>query len=75
VHDQVWVEYHLLFPGNLTITEAHERSHAVEDRVAAFFPKDEVYVTAHLEPDHHEEAHPAGHAEPADPLGEAELRL
>lgn len=68
VHDQVWVEYHLLFPEDLSITEAHERSHRVEDRIASLFPKDEVFVTAHLEPDHHEIAHPAGHAEPSDPL-------
>lgn len=70
VHDQLWVEYHLLFPEDLSITEAHDRSHLVEDRVAAAFPKDEVFVTAHLEPDHHDHAHSEGHAEPADPLGE-----
>ena len=74
IHDQIWVEYHLLFPEDLTITEAHERSHAVEDRIASMFPKDEVLVTAHLEPDHHEEAHPAGHAEPVDPLADADQR-
>lgn len=68
VHDQLWVEYHLLFPEDLSITEAHDRSHLVEDRVAERFP-DDVFVTAHLEPDRHEEAHPEGHAEPADPLG------
>lgn len=68
VHDQLWVEYHLLFPEDLTITEAHDRSHEVEDRITAAFPRDDVFVTAHLEPDHHEHAHPDGHAEPADPL-------
>ncbi len=70
VHDQLWVEYHLLFPEDLSITEAHDRSHQVEDRITAAFPRDDVFVTAHLEPDHHEHAHPAGHAEPADPLGD-----
>ncbi len=70
VHDQLWVEYHLLFPEDLTITEAHDRSHLVEDRITATFPQDDVFVTAHLEPDHHEQAHPDGHAEPADPFGE-----
>ena len=68
VHEQLWIEYHLLFPEDLTITEAHDRAHAVEDRIVSIFPKDEVYVTAHLEPAHHEEAHPEGHAEPLDPL-------
>ncbi len=70
IHDQIWIEYHLLFPENLSITEAHDRSHAVEERIVSAFPKDEVFVTAHLEPDHHEIAHPEGHAEPADPLGD-----
>ena len=70
VHDQLWVEYHLLFPEDLSITEAHDRSHRVEDRITAVFPKDDVFVTAHLEPDHHDHAHPEGHAEPADPLGD-----
>lgn len=68
VNDQLWIEYHLLFPEDLSITEAHDRAHQVEDRVAARFPEEEVVVTAHLEPDRHKEAHPAGHAEPADPL-------
>jgi len=71
VHDQVWVEYHLLFPPHLTITDAHDRSHHVEDAVAALFPKDEVTVTAHLEPDAHDKCHPAGHTAPADPLAGA----
>lgn len=66
--DQVWVEYHLMFPGEMSIREAHARSHDVEDRVDALFPEDEVHVTAHLEPRRHDEAHPEGHREPADPL-------
>lgn len=73
VHDHVWVEYHLLFPDDLSITEAHDRSHLVEESVVRLFPEDEVFVTAHLEPDHHERAHPRGHVEPADPLGDASV--
>ena len=72
--DQVWVEYHLMFPGDMSIREAHARSHEVEDRVDALFPEDEVHVTAHLEPRRHEEAHPEGHREPADPLREVAPR-
>jgi cation diffusion facilitator family transporter len=68
VNDQVWVEYHLLFPEHLSITEAHLRSHEVEDRIVALFPRDEVYVTAHLEPDTHDRAHPSGFIEPRDPF-------
>jgi len=68
--DQVWVEYHLLFPGDMPIHDAHARSHRVEDRIDALFPDDEVYVTAHLEPRRHDEAHPDEHREPTDPFRE-----
>ncbi len=68
VGDTVWIECHLLFPDGLSITEAHDRSHAVEAAVQQLFPEDEVHVTAHLEPATHEAAHPEDHAEPADPL-------
>lgn len=74
VHDQLWIEYHLLFPEDLSITDAHDRSHLVEDQIVRLFPKDDVFVTAHLEPDRHDEAHPKGHAEPADPLRTAGSR-
>ncbi len=72
VNDQVWVEYHLLFPEGLNVTEAHDRSHAVEEAVVALFPDDRVNVTAHLEPAEHEAAHPEGHVEPEDPLSKVE---
>ncbi len=68
INDQVWVEYHLMFPEDMRITEAHERSHWVEDAIAARFPRDDVHVTAHLEPAPHEASHPEGHREPTDPL-------
>lgn len=68
VNDQVWVEYHLHFDDALSLAEAHARSHDVEEAVAALFAQDEVVVTAHLEPETHEEAHPEGHREPGDPL-------
>ena len=71
--DEVWIEYHLMFPGTISLTEAHDRSHAVEERVAALFPDDDVHVTAHLEPQHHDEAHPEGHSEPLDPFRDAML--
>jgi cation diffusion facilitator family transporter len=68
--DEVWIEYHLMFPGEMSIREAHARSHDVEDRIDGLFPDDEVHVTAHLEPRRHDEAHPDGHREPIDPLRE-----
>ncbi len=73
VNDQVWVEYHLLFPEDMSITEAHDRSHLVEDAVSRLFPKDDVHVTAHLEPVAHDAYHPDDHQEPADPLRSFEL--
>jgi cation diffusion facilitator family transporter len=66
--DQVWVEYHLMFPGDMSIRDAHTQSHEVEQRIDALFPDSDVHVTAHLEPRRHAEAHPEGHSEPADPL-------
>lgn len=68
VNDQVWVEYHLQFDGARSLADAHERSHAVEAAVTELFPGVTVVVTAHLEPEAHAESHPAGHAEPQDPL-------
>ena len=68
VENTIWVEYHLLFPDHLRITEAHARSHAVEEALTRTFSGDQVHVTAHLEPSAHAQAHPHGHAEPEDPL-------
>lgn len=63
VHNRVWVEVHLLFPSTLSITEAHDESHRVEDALHRLFPGDRVIVTAHLEPEHHEDAHAARYPE------------
>lgn len=63
VNDRMFIEYHLLFPGDLPLTEAHQRSHVVEAALTAAFPGYQVFVTAHLEPEAHERAHPAGHRE------------
>ncbi|MFQ5571242.1 MAG: cation diffusion facilitator family transporter [Rhodothermales bacterium] len=74
VNDQMWVEYHLLFSGHLSLSEAHTRSHAVDAAITRLFPSYRVIVTAHLEPEAHDEAHPTGHSEPVDPLGGVEFR-
>ena len=70
VNDQLWIEYHVQFAGDMTLDEAHARSHEVEDLIAAEFAREVVVVTAHLEPEAHDDAHPEGHAEPGDPLVE-----
>lgn len=66
--DQLWIEYHLLFPGQMSVREAHARSHEVEDALHEAFSDDDVRVTAHLEPRQHSDAHPPDHVEPHDPL-------
>lgn len=68
VDDQRWIEYHLLFPDRITLAEAHARSHVVEEHIRQVFEGGGVVVTAHLEPQTHEHAHPLGHSEPDDPL-------
>ena len=65
VNDQVWVEVHLLFPPDLTLTAAHARATQIETEIDALFPKDAVLVTSHLEPDTHE------HPDLGDPRHEA----
>lgn len=57
VHDRIWIEVHLLFREGLSITDAHDASHRVEDALHRLFPGDRVIFTAHLEPEHHEDAH------------------
>jgi cation diffusion facilitator family transporter len=67
VNDQVWIEVHLLFPSDMTITEAHSRASTVEAAIRDLFPSVEVSITSHLEPESHE--HPAvGHEPRRDPL-------
>lgn len=65
VGDRYWVEYHLLFPDEFTVKQAHDRAHRVDGAVKALFGRRPVVVTAHLEPEHaHDEAHPLGHETP-----------
>ena len=67
---QRWIEYHLLFQDDVSLSAAHTLSHEVEEQLVRVFGGDEVVVTAHLEPAAHDKAHPRGHVEPADPLTE-----
>lgn len=68
VHDRVWIEVHLLFPEALTVTEAHDASHRVEDALHELFAVDTVVFTAHLEPELHDVAHSERHPEPHDDI-------
>jgi cation diffusion facilitator family transporter len=68
VNDQLFVEYHLQFPGQLSVAEAHRRSHEVEDNIQERFGIRGIIVTAHLEPESHESAHKGRLPEPGDAL-------
>lgn len=61
VNDQLWIEVHLLFDGNLPLKDAHQKATAVELDIIQRFPKDHVHVITHLEPKAHAAAHPAQH--------------
>jgi cation diffusion facilitator family transporter len=69
VDNQLWVEAHLFFDESLSIFEAHARSHEVEDAVHERFSTEEVILTAHLEPEAHDDAHSGRIQEPGDVLG------
>jgi len=67
--DHLFAEVHLLVPGNLTVTEAHARSNAVEDAIRkAVARKKAVHITTHIEPHPHAPAHPHGHSGLHDPF-------
>lgn len=68
IENTLWIDCHLLFPDPMPVAEAHRRTNEVEAALEERFPDVVVHVTAHLEPVAHEQAHPDGHREPADPL-------
>ncbi|MBO9539302.1 cation transporter [bacterium] len=70
VNDELWIDLHLLFPHDWTITAAHDQACEVEARLVTLFPKDKVHVNSHLEPADiaHDRAHPDNHAALHDAL-------
>ncbi|NNF03511.1 MAG: cation transporter, partial [Rhodothermales bacterium] len=54
VYDRIWIEYHLIFSDDTSLQTSHDISHRIEDQVDHLFRKDEVIITAHLEPESHE---------------------
>ena len=66
-HQSVWVEVHMLMPGNVPVACAHEAVTIVEKRMEEVLPAFQVHVTTHIEPAAHDSAHPGGHAGPAAP--------
>lgn len=68
LNDEIWVDVHLLVPGELTTLDAHARVSKVEDAIRQLFPDFKVRVTTHVEPADHERAHPGGHQDLDEPL-------
>lgn len=69
INDAIWIDLHMLFPPQATLTAAHVQTCQVEDRLAALFPQERVYVNTHLEPDDvvHDHHHPMLHTDLHDP--------
>jgi len=68
VNDELWVDVHVLVPGELRIDAAHTRVTEVEEAIRRLFPGETVRINSHLEPADHERAHPGGHDGLTDPL-------
>ncbi|NUM55671.1 MAG: cation transporter [Candidatus Hydrogenedentes bacterium] len=66
-NDVIWVDVHMLVPGNLTTAEAHDAVTKIEDEIESTFDTYTVHVTTHIEPDEHDQAHPHGHPGLPDP--------
>lgn len=60
--DIIWIELHMLLPGDIILRDAHHAATQVEDRIEALFPDCQVHLTTHLEPMRHHIAHPEGHS-------------
>lgn len=63
MNDQLWVDVHVLIPGDVPTREAHSRVTLMEEALHALPLKDELHVTSHIEPADHTAAHPEGHSE------------
>lgn len=63
VNNNLWIDVHLEFPGDKSLRDVHDIASGLEMHLEKAFPKDRVWITTHLEPTGHEEAHPEGHFE------------
>lgn len=68
LNDELWIDVHLLVPGELPMVEAHAAVSRLEESIRHRFPNDKVHITSHIEPAEHETAHPGGHKGVSDPL-------
>ena len=65
----MWVEVHILLPGEIPMKKAHRTATEVEERIRSQFGEFDVHVTTHIEPSTHVSAHPGGHPGLGDPYG------
>jgi cation diffusion facilitator family transporter len=68
LNDEIWIDVHLLVPGELTTVAAHAAVTRVEESIRGRFPADRVHMTSHIEPAAHEVGHPDGHPGVNEPL-------
>lgn len=65
VEDRLWVEVHLLVPGDMALRRAHALATELERSMQRSLPRYRMLVTSHIEPiELHGEHHPRGHAVP-----------
>ena len=69
VDGQLFVEVHLLVPGQTPTAVAHSIATGVEQQMRAAVGSEKAWITTHVEPANHVEAHPGGHRG-ADPLAD-----
>ncbi len=62
----MWVEVHMLVPGETPTADAHSRVTRIEETIVRLFPECHVHVTTHVEPDLHDADHPGGHPDLMD---------
>lgn len=62
----MWVEVHMLVPGDTSTSDAHRRVTQIENTIVGLFPECHVHVTTHVEPDRHDADHPEGHPDLMD---------
>ena len=71
-NDIMWIQIHMLLPGELSTAESHRRVTLVEDELTHLFPEMKVHITSHIEPEHHDGDHPEGHPGLGDPFAQGE---
>ncbi len=70
-NDVMWIEVHMQEPGDMPTAEAHEKVTGVEESIRGLFHEFTVHITTHVEPEHHDAAHPEGHPGLPDPYSGA----